>query len=56
MDDETIGKIIMYAIQKGDQELWNIIYPYCKENDHKYHMKLVKETAENFDFMWTKNE
>jgi hypothetical protein len=42
--EELIIKIIFYAIQKGDQDLWNILVDYLKDYRHLY-PKLLERFA-----------
>ena len=53
--EELIIKIIFYAIQKGDQDLWNILVDYLKDYRHLYpkllerfaHVILTKDPKED---------
>lgn len=43
--NETFEKIIIYAIEKGDQKLWDILYPYIISTNYELGKCFIKHFA-----------
>jgi len=53
---ELLEEIILYALDVGDQDLWDILYPFLKRSGFICDksviktVKLIEEQDENFSF------